>query len=164
MQLSNVLLHSFGFSKEPVARVSSTGSLLCGAISKPLCPPFPGARPAYSLQTSAAQTHPPTLTPAPVWCSAIRMNLAEMLHREHLTPLSFCPSPVRLGAPLALWIGGLSRVLKGFPLFIVTLDCCFKAFLNQEPKACGRGLTSPLVLHDLKWAPLHSTTGPGQPQ
>ena len=67
-------------------------------------------------------------------------------------------------AQLALWIEGLSRVLKGFPLFIVTLDCCFKAFLNQEPKACGRGLTSPLVLHDLKWAPLHSTTGPGQPQ
>ena len=82
-----------------------------------------------------------------------------MLHRERLTPLSFCPAEHHLSAcarPAHYGSGALPPVPVISPLEIVVL--------NQKPEACecGRGLTSPLVLHDLKWAPLHSTTRLGQ--
>ena len=141
--------------------------MLCTTVSQPLCPPFPVA----TGSLFSRHPHPPRSDASSdpdsrarvVFCNTDESGGNVTSRAPHsIVFLSITCPPVP--APLALWIGGLSRVLKGFPLFIVTLDCCFKAFLNQEPKACGRGLTSPLVLHDLKWAPLHSTTGPGQPQ
>ena len=127
--------------------------------------PFPGSQTrlfSTDIRRSDASSDPDSRARV-VFCNTDESggNVTSRAPRSIVFLSITCP-PVP--APLALWIGGLSRVLKGFPLFIVTLDCCFKAFLNQEPKACGRGLTSPLVLHDLKWAPLHSTTGPGRPQ
>ena len=88
-----------------------------------------------------------------------------MLHREHLTPLSFClgkDHPSVCVSVYCIMDWGVTCVFAGFPLFIATLaqTPCL-VFLNQKPEACGGGLTSPLVLHDLKWAALHSTTGLG---
>ena len=211
MQLSNVLLHSFGFSKEPVARVSSTGSLLCGAISKPLCPPFPGARHPLilsldircsNLKSKTKISNPKskfcllskisnletTLSPFPgsqtrlfstdirrsdassdpdsrarvVFCNTDESggNVTSRAPRSIVFLSITCPP----GSAPCIMDWGVKPRAEGISTVYSHARLLFKAFLNQEPKACGRGLTSPLVLHDLKWAPLHSTTGPGRPQ
>ena len=134
--------------------------MLCTTVSQPLCPPFPAAsgslfsrhpHPPRSHASSDPDSARGVLQYGWIWrkCYIEGGSLHCLFVRLSIT----CP-PVR--APCIMDRGVYPPVPVISPLEIVVL--------NQKPEACecGRGLTSPLVLHDLKWAPLHSTTRLGQ--